>query len=75
MLDHFTLVAHLLLLGDDSEALRAVKGCIGDLGLEGEVLDLCDVEIFHLKKLRDGLESIFKCEDALRCNVSELLDQ
>lgn len=74
MLDNFTLVAHLLLLGDDSETLGAVKGCVRDLGLEREVLDLCDVEIFHLKKLRDGLESIFERKNALGGNVSELFD-
>ena len=66
------LVRHLELLGDDSEALRAVQRRVMDLGLEREVRDCCQVKVFHLEKDRDGLHSILKGEHGIGCNISEL---
>jgi len=48
LLDRFSLGAELLLAGDDTEALRAVEGRVGDLGLEGETVEFVQVNVFHL---------------------------
>ena len=44
----FTLVGHLHLAGDDSQALVTVQGCVCDLRLEREVRKRCHVDIFDL---------------------------
>ena len=45
----FTLARYLKLLRDDSEVLRSIHGCVGDLGLEGQVSHSSHIEIFHLE--------------------------
>ena len=46
-LEFLPLVGDLLLLGDDPDALAAIEGLIGDLRLEGEALDLGEVDVLH----------------------------
>ena len=48
-----SIIGHLLKLSDDSYTLAAVQSFVGDLGLERECLDFCQINIFHFNQLRD----------------------
>ena len=47
LLELRAVVADLLLLSDDSDALAAVKGLVSDLNLEWQGLQLGEVDIVH----------------------------
>lgn len=56
---------------DHTQTLRAVERRVLDLRLEGETLDHCHVEIFHLQQLGDRLHSILEGEDCFGCCIAE----
>jgi hypothetical protein len=72
LLQSVSVVADILLVTDDTHTLAAVQCLIGNLGLEREAFDFCEINIFHLYELFDGLKSVFKCDLGLLSNVTEL---
>ena len=74
-LELLPLVGDLLLLCDDPDALAAIKGLIGDLRLEGEALDLGEIDILHLEELGYLFQGILNGDLSLLSHVSEVLHQ
>lgn len=74
-LKFLSLVGDSFSVCDDSNASISIKACVLNLGLEGEALDLCKVNILHLEKIRDLLESVFKRDFGVFGDVSELSNQ
>lgn len=62
----------LLLFGNDANALAAVKSLVGDLSLEGEALDLGQIQVLHLGQLADLLQGIFKCDFGVLSHVTDI---
>lgn len=60
LLKLLTVVADLLLLGDDSNALAAIKSLVTDLHLEWQLLNLRKVEVLHLHEVGDLLHCVLK---------------
>ena len=74
-LKFLTLCAHLLLLGDDAQALGTIKGCVDDLCLEWEALDLGHVDFFHLEQHVQRLEPVLERKDTVDGHVAELASE
>ena len=75
MLKFLTLCAHLLLVGNDAKALRAIEGCVDYLSLEREALDLGHIDIFHFKQHVKRLQPIFEGKDTVDGHIAELASQ
>lgn len=54
------IVRDRLLFADNSDALVAIKGLVGDLHLEWEMLDFVQIDVLHLGEFRDLLQRVLE---------------
>lgn len=75
LLELLPVIRDRLLLGDDADALAAVEGLVGDLHLERQRLNLCEIEVVHLHQLGYLLHRVLEGDLGISGHVTDLANQ